>query len=126
MWVSRAEMRRLLQQVAAAETRAQRAEDALAAERASKDWLTVQLASRVVTKHGQYGLDHAAPTKEPPPPAIPAGFTHVPDERDYAKLEWYKQLARQRGESEDYAEKIWEAEMRGEPLPYQVEVDGEQ
>ena len=34
----------------------ERLDGIVASERQGKDWLTVQLASRVVTKHGQYGV----------------------------------------------------------------------
>jgi len=118
MWITKAEMRRLLNQISAAESRAIRAEDALAAERQSKDWLTLQLASRVVTKGGQYGLEHEAPKLQSPPAAHPLGFTHEPTDVDNAKLEYYIQCARNAGvpNYEEDARAKWEAEMRGELL----------
>jgi hypothetical protein len=118
MWVSKTEMRRLLAQVSAAESRAQRAEDSLAAERARHDWLSLQLTSRVVTKHGGYGLDH-----EPPTPALPdpRNFVRVPSAEDDAKREYYIRCFREAGKSEEEAVALWEAEMRGEQVRYPYE-----
>jgi hypothetical protein len=122
-WISRAELRRLLQQVAAAEQRAQKAEDALAAERQAKDWMVTQLTSRFVTKQGSYGLDHKPP--EPITPH-PKQFIREPTEIDLVKLEYYKKCARNAGRDEQGAIDIWEAEMRGETITFQYddEVNG--
>lgn len=131
MWVSKSEMRRLLAQLSAAESRAIESENRLtaererldglvASERQSKDWLTVQLASRVVTKHGQYGLDHEIPVKEVPQ-ANPKGFIREPNEYDLAVLKQYQQWAREAGQSEEDAREKWEAEMRGESVNYESE-----
>lgn len=116
-------MRRLLQQVVAAEERAQRAEDALAGERQSKDWLMLQLASRLAVKSGTYGLDHQVPQKttEQPPAKHPRGFVRDPNEHDNARLEYYKQCYREQGRPEVEAEALWEAEMRGENVTYEYE-----
>jgi hypothetical protein len=123
MWVSRSELRRLLAQISAAESRAKRAEEALAAERQSKDWLTLQLTSRLVTKSGQYGLDHekSEPSQPSSPHPHPRGYTRDPTEIDLAKLEWYKQCAVAAGKDEDDALMKWEAEMRGEQPVYTYE-----
>lgn len=106
--------------LASAEKRAADAESALQGERSAKDWLTLQLASRVITKHGQYGLDHAPPTPIEP---NPKGYTHEPTEIDYAKLEFYKKCARDTGHDEQDAVNRWEAEMRGEGLPIELEAE---
>jgi hypothetical protein len=123
MWISRSELRRLLQQVAVAEKRAADAEDRLAAERASKDWLTVQLASRVVTKGGQYGLDHESPASSAPSPrTYPRQLT----EEDIAKRDYYVRCYREAGRSEEDAVALFEAEMRGERVVYPYESEAEQ
>ena len=114
-WLSRRELARLERQLSHALRRASAAEEALAAERQSKDWLVTQLASRIVTKHGGDGLDHELPPK---PVDHPKRFTHEPSEVDLAKLEYYKQCARNAGKSEDDAVEKWEAEMRGEMPVY--------
>lgn len=111
--------------LASAEQRAEDAEKALASERGNKDWLTLQLASRVVTKHGQYGLDHEAPKPVEPIP-VPQGFTHNPTELDYAKLDFYKKCYRDAGMDEEKAEERWNAEMRGEFVPLESESEVEQ
>lgn len=115
--VSKRELARLERELSHALKRAASAEQSLAAEREAKDRLVIELASRVVTKHGGYGLTGPVAQVEPPPPN-PRGFTHEPSEIDLAKLEYYKQCARAAGRSELEAESIWEAEMRGEPVRY--------
>lgn len=124
MFVKREDYERLVTQaakcqflttaLAAATKRAEDAESALSSERGNKDWLTLQLASRVVTKHGQYGLEHEKPVKTEVP--SPQGYTHDPTEIDLAKLEFYKKCAREAGKDEEDAVLKWEAEMRGEGL----------
>ena len=121
MWISRRGLVRLERELSRAIRRAEAAEQALAAERQGKDWLTVQLASRIVTKHGGYGLAHEPPPPAPPPQPHPRGFVRDPTEIDYAKLEYYRQCARQAGKSEEEAEHIWEAEMRGESVRYEYD-----
>lgn len=101
----------------------ERLDGLLAAERQSKDWLTVQLASRVVTKHGQYGLDHEKSVAVEPQPSR---YTHEPTEMDYARLEFYKRDAQRVGATEEDAQARWEAEMRGNPIPVAYEMDSEQ
>ena len=132
MWVSREEYERLVQQAAHGhlsdkfEARALAAEEALQAERASKDWLVTQLASRLATKAGTYGLDHESP-KRSEPTAHPKGFIKEPDEFDLARLGQYVKWARDAGvpDPETDAQMRWEAEMRGEAPP-PVEYDAEQ
>lgn len=124
MWLSHSVYERLLTQaaqsvflakaLASAEKRADAAEDALVAERSAKDWLTLQLSSRVVTKHGGHGLDYEKPVVESVKSPHPKGWIRDPDDEDIAKLEWYKQKCREAGHSDDEAEAYWEAEMRGE------------
>jgi hypothetical protein len=118
MWLSKREIARLERELSAALQRAKAAEDALAAERQAKDWLVLQLASRVITKHGGYGLDH-----EPSPPKVvePQRFVRQPTEIDLAKLEYYKQCAAAAGKPEEDAVQKWEAEMRGESIAYEYE-----
>ena len=118
MWVSRRELARLERELSEALRRAKAAEDALCAERQSKDWIVTQLASRVVTKHGGYGLDHDPPKPQQP---HPKQWTHEPNEVDLAKLEYYKECYRAAGKSEQEAEMIWETEMRGEVPRYPYE-----
>lgn len=131
MWVNREHYEQLVMQAAqckplqnalvVAEERAVNAEDALAVERKSKDWLITQLTSRFLTKQGSYGLDHQPrPTESV---AHPKGYTHEPSEIDLAKLEFYKQCARNAGHDEDDAIAKWEAEMRGEGLPMEMETE---
>lgn len=119
MWITRREWARHQRELQAALKRARHAEDALAAERQAKDWLVLQLASRVITKHGGYGLDHEAPSVEVAP--HPQRFTHEPTEADMAKLDYYRECYRQVGKTEEEADAIWEAEMRGEMPRYPYE-----
>lgn len=81
----------------------------------------VQLTSRIVTKSGGYGLDHEQPERPPKPTPHPKAWTHEPSEMDLAKLEYYKKSYREAGKSEEEAELIWEAEMRGETPRYPYE-----
>ena len=116
MWVTRREIARLERELKHALQRAESAEQSLAAERQAKDWLTLQLASRVITKHGGYGLEH-----EPVKPEVvqpPNGFIRQPTEIDEAKLEFYKRCAREAGKPEEDAIERWQAEMRGEMITY--------
>jgi hypothetical protein len=119
-WISAREIRRLERELARANKRADDAEDRLAIERQSKDWLTVQLASRLATKAGTYGLED-----KPPKPvelkAHPKGYLREPDEVDTAKLEYYKKCFSDAGKSEIEAERFWEAEMRGEAPTIEAE-----
>jgi hypothetical protein len=98
----------------------ERLDGLVASERQGKDWLTIQLASRVVTKHGGYGLDHEAPAKADAQPLHPKGFIREPTELDYIRLEAYKKWAKEAGvdNAEDDAQARWEAEMRGETVAY--------
>ena len=93
-----------------------RLDDLVASERQSKDWLTLQLASRVITKHGGYGLDEKPVPVEAQP--NPKGFIREPTYEDDAKLEFYKQCAVNAGKSIEDAVDKWEAEMRGETIAY--------
>ncbi len=133
-WLKREQYERLIKRAAQsdilelacgkAEARAISAEESLASERQAKDWLTLQLASRVVTKNGGYGLDHEKPTPQIVE-AIPVR-TKEPDEMDMARLDWYVKCYREAGhmDPETAAKDYWEAEMRGEhPL---TEVEREQ
>ena len=125
MWLSRADYERLLTQAAqseflanalkSAEKRAEDAESALASERSSKDWMVSQLTSRFLTKQQTYGLDDEPRKAEPV--SHPKGYTHEPSVIELAKLEYYKQCARDAGRPEEEGELIWEAEMRGESMP---------
>lgn len=116
--VSRREWARHQRELRVAINRAIYAESQLAIERQSKDWMVVQLASRLATKHGTYGLDHEAPKPLAP---HPKQWTHEPSEVDLAKLEFYKKSYREAGKSEEEAEAIWETEMRGETPRYPYE-----
>lgn len=122
-WLSGRELKRIERERVAALKRAVAAEDRLAEERASKDWMITQLTSRFVTKQGGYALDHEPPSKAELPPSRPKGYTHDPTEIDLAKLEFYKQCARSAGKDEDDAVMRWEAEMRGEGLPIEYEAE---
>lgn len=121
LFVSKREWARHQRELHAALKRASDAEDRLDAERQSKDWIMVQLASRIVTKNGGYGLDHEQPERSPKPTPHPKAWTHEPSETDLAKLEYYKKSYREAGKSEEEAELIWEAEMRGETPRYPYE-----
>ena len=122
-WISARELRRLERELARANKRADEAEDRLATERASKDWLTVQLASRLATKAGVYGLDHESL------PAIqaghPKGFIREEEPTDTARLQYYIKCYQDAGKPHDEAEQLatqlWEAEMRGENVTYEYE-----
>lgn len=134
-WVSRREMARLERERSAAFQRAQEAEQRLMAERERLDsllaserqnanWTILQLTSRVVTKHGGYGLDYEPQPKEIPATVNPSGYTHEPTQQDYDYLEWLKSEAKTYGRPESEAIAYWEARMRGE-MPV-VEDGGEQ
>lgn len=116
-WITTRELRRLERELATAKKRADDAEDRLAAERASKDWLTLQLASRIVTKGGGYGLDHDKPVSVQPQ-SNPKGFIREPTYEDEAKLEFYKQCAVNAGRPVEDAIEKWELEMRGQSITY--------
>lgn len=132
MWITTAEYKRLertlddaLQRAIDAERRLaeerKRLDDIVVSERQSKDWMTLQLASRVITKHGGYGLDRAAP-ETPKPEQHPKGFVREPEEVDNARLQYYVTCYQNAGKSTEEAQslatKLWEAEMRGEPVTY--------
>lgn len=120
MWVSRREIARLERELRHALGRAKTAEDLLASERSSKDWMITQLTSRFVTKQGLYGLDHE-PLKPITLTPHPKGFIREPNEIDEAKLTFYKNCAREAGLPEEDGERRWEAEMRGEMPTYEME-----
>lgn len=125
LWISKREWARHQRELSTALKRASDAENDLRAERQAKDWLTLQLSSRLVTKSGQYGLDHIVPPRTTETTTTitphPKRFTHEPTEIDFAKLEYYKECYRREGKSEDEAELLWEAEMRGESPVYPYE-----
>jgi hypothetical protein len=112
-WVTRRELARLERELSSCAKRAADAEERLSAERQRHDWLTLQLASRVITKHGGYGLEHE---KAPIPVPHPKGFLHEPTAEDMDVLNFFKACAAEVGESEEDAVKKWEARMRGEEL----------
>lgn len=134
MWYSSREIARLESALADALRRAATAEDRLteerkrlddivASERQSKDWMTLQMASRVVTKHGGYGLDSERPVKVET--AHPKGFVREPEEVDAARFQYYVKCYQEAGKSLDEAQQLatllWEAEMRGENVTYEYE-----
>ena len=130
MWVSRREWDRQQRDLLHALGRAEKAEQALvderrrtdeliAGERQAKDFLTLQLASRVVTRYGGYGLEAEPKSVEPEP--HPKGFIRQPTDQDLIRLEGFKYFYRQAGLSEEDAQELWEAEMRGEPVVYPFE-----
>lgn len=96
-----------------------RTDSVIANERQAKDFLTLQLASRVVTKNGGYALEVEPKSSEPTP--HPKGYAREPNDQDLARLEHYKRCYLEAGKSEDEAEAIWEAEMRGENVTYPYE-----
>ena len=133
MWVSRREIARLERELSSALHRAKTAEenlaeerkrldDIVASERGAKDFLTLQLTSRVITKHGGYGL---AETKPEPVVAHPKGFVREPEEVDTARFHYYVRCYQEAGKSPDEAQQLatnlWEAEMRGESVTYEYE-----
>jgi len=122
--VSKREWMRHQRELSAALKRATDAEDRLNSERQRKDAAILELASRVVTKHGGYGLRSSVPEVESPAPH-PQRFTHEPTEADLAKLDYYINEYRKVGKSEEEARAIWEMEMRGETpvYPYESEVE---
>jgi len=121
-WLSGRELKRIERERVAALKRAVAAEDRLAEERASKDWMITQLTSRFVTKQGGYALDHEPPSKAELPPSRPDRFIRQPTDDDYVKLEYYKRCYRGAGLDEEKAQFRWEAEMRGESVPFEYEM----
>jgi hypothetical protein len=134
MWITAAEFARMeraiedsLQRAIDAEKRLaeerKRLDDIVASERQSKDWMTLQMASRVVTKHGGYGLNETSTKIEPTP--HPKGFVREPEEVDSARLQYYVRCYQKVGKSADEAQQLatqlWEAEMRGENVTYEYE-----
>jgi hypothetical protein len=129
-WISQRSLNRLERDLLSALQRTERAEELLAterrradeliaAERQAKDFLTVQLASRVVTRHGGYGLALEPSPTEPAP--HPKGYVREPNEQDLARLDYYKQCYLQAGKPEEEAESLWESEMRGATPSYPFE-----
>lgn len=129
-WVNKRSLERLERDLLHALQRAERAEaaladerrradDLIASERQSKDFLTLQLASRVVTKHGGYGLEAEPKTIEPE--LHPKGYIREPSDIDYARLEGYIEFYRRDGRSEEEAQALWDSEMRGEQVVYPFE-----
>ncbi len=115
MFVSKRELARLERELARAIKRADEAEERLAAERQRHDWQSLQLVSRVVTKHGGYGLEETQAEPVVPQPN-PKGFTHEPTPEDIDVLDFYKRAAAEAGKDESDAMQKWEAHMRGENL----------
>lgn len=120
MFVTKRELARLERELAHAVRRADGAEKALADERQRHDWLILQLTNRVVTKHGGYGLEETKPVNEPPK-SPQKGYTHEPTVEDLDKLEYYKLCYRNAGMDEELAQTRWEAEMRGEFMPIEMD-----
>src|SRR5262249_39565656 len=112
-WLTKREVARLERELKHALGRAKDAEERLSAERQRHDWQTLQLVSRLVTKHGGYGLEE---TKPEPPAPHPKGFTHEPTQEDLDVLEYYKTCAEEAGLPEEKATEWWETRMRGEPV----------
>ncbi len=117
MWITRREIARLERELSIALQRATSAESALAAERQRHDWLTLQLTNRVVTKHGGYALEHEKPVDAPDLKAP----SREPSLEDYDRLDYYKQCYRNAGMDEGIAQARWDAEMRGEFVPLEVD-----
>ncbi len=120
MWVTKRELARLERELARAVSRAEDAENRLAEERQRHDWQSLQLVSRVVTKHGGYGLEHE-PQKDEPPKQHPKGFTHEPTQEDIDMRNYYIACAIDAGQTEDDAIQKWEAKMRGEDIYIETE-----
>lgn len=134
MWINKRDLDRLERDLLHALQRAEKAEaalaeerrradDLIAAERQSKDFLTLQLASRVVTKNGGYALEAEPQAHEPTP--HPKGYVREPTEFDYARLEGYKEFYQRDGRSEEEAQELWDREMRGEQIVYPFEQEAE-
>lgn len=122
MWVTKRELARLERELSRATKRAEDAEERLAAERARHDWQALQLTSRLVTKHGGYGLEETKP--EPvEPKQNPKGFIHEPTPEDLDMLNFYKACAAEAGLDEQDAITKWEAHMRGEALTVEYEAE---
>ncbi len=115
MFVSKRELARLERELSRAVKRAEKADADLAAERQRHDWMLLQLSSRLVTKHGGYGLEETKP--EPvQPQQHPKRFIHEPTPEDLDMLNLYKMWAAEAGQPEEDAIQKWEARMRGEEL----------
>lgn len=130
MWITRRERDRLDRDLLHALQRAEKAEEVLTAERRrtdelitaerqAKDFLTLQLTSRVVTKNGGYALEAEPKVSEPEP--HPKGYIREPSDLDYARLEGYIEFYRRDGRSEEEAQALWDSEMRGEQVVYPFE-----
>lgn len=133
-WIGKRDLDRLERDLLHALQRVEKAEAALteerrrvdeliAGERQSKDFLTLQLASRVVTKHGGYGLEAEPKPVESTP--HPKGYIRDPTDIDYARLEGYMEIYRRDGRSEEEARALWDSEMRGEQVVYPFEQEAE-
>jgi hypothetical protein len=137
MWVKREDYERLVKQAAQselmqdardkAEARAKSAEADLRVERESKDFMTLQMASRVVTKHGGYGLNETPVKVEQNP--HPKGFIREEEPTDTARFQYYVTCYQNAGkpldEAQALATQLYEAEMRGESVTYDYERDEE-
>ena len=127
MLISKREWARHERQLDAALKRAELAESRLEAERQRMDARSdaeraqftstvVQLTSRVLTKHGAYGLPE--PEAAPLPHATPRtdGFIREPTEEDLIYREMLINDALAHGQTEDDAVKYWNSVMQGRPV----------
>lgn len=114
-WDKRAETRRLLKQVADANARVKEVEADLKAERKSKDYLVLELSSRVMTASRQYGISERpeAPIQQqslPPAPLTPF---------EESEREEFGKFAVEAGQSKEDGFELWDRRRHGELMPYE-------
>lgn len=114
-WSNQVEIRRLLEHVAKAEKRAELAEQRLETERKSKDYLTLELASRVMTASRQYGISERI--------VEPKRLTSTPEASltpfEETEREQFGQFALEQGYDKEDGYRQWDAKQRGELMPYE-------
>lgn len=110
-FVSGRELRRLERERNDFRLRAEAAELRLEKEREAKDRLILNMADRVFTSKGTYAV---SPVEEKKVTIIQPALSAM----DEAKREAYKKFAVDAGRTEADGIAVWEAEMRGEGMPY--------
>jgi len=113
MWLRRAEVRRLLDELRRAKARLTELEAALEAERERSRRREDELVDRVLTASGRHGLTPAPKASAPAEPKARPPLTAL----DEARLEAYRQAAVASGRPPQDGDRVFEAQRNGQPLP---------
>lgn len=117
MWLRKAEMRRLLAQLAAAQSRAEKAEERLDCERLRNDRVSIGLINRFMTS--QVKTYAVAPEEEAAPQKQPE-LVQARDPFKEAEREEYGRMAIDAGNAREDGYALWDAKERGERMPYEM------